>query len=155
MHSAIDFLSPVPARDISVPSYEKPIAAAPFRCGPTRFLLAGVGIAFAALAVVGVVLPGIPTTGPLIAASFFLAKSCPTLERKLSQHPLFAKSFQYIDGTRTIPRRVRQLAIGSMWTSIGLTSCLFVATGRGGPLTLGLLLASAVVGTVCIWRYRR
>ncbi|MCP4887800.1 MAG: DUF454 domain-containing protein, partial [Planctomycetaceae bacterium] len=46
-----------------------------------RFLLGLLGLLLVLLAAIGVVLPGIPTTGPLILASICLTKSSPRLER--------------------------------------------------------------------------
>lgn len=40
----------------------------------TRIVYLILGLVFLGIAAVGVVLPGIPTTGPLLAASFFLAR---------------------------------------------------------------------------------
>ncbi|MCP4079213.1 MAG: DUF454 domain-containing protein [Planctomycetaceae bacterium] len=120
-----------------------------------RFLLALLGLLLVLLAAIGVVLPGIPTTGPLILASICLTKSSPRLERMLVRSRFFSPFHRYLDGQAEMPWRAKVIAIGMMWTAIILSS-LYLWKFQDGPLWLvGLIVGSGFVGTVVISRFRR
>ncbi len=120
-----------------------------------RFFLGVLGLLLVLLAAIGVVLPGIPTTGPLILASICLTKSSPRLERMLVRSRFFAPFHRYLDGEAEMPWRAKVIAIGMMWTAIMLSS-LYLWRFQGGPIWLvSLIVASGFVGTVVISRFRR
>ena len=78
-----------------------------------RYLLAGLGIFFVGLGALGVFLPGIPTVGPLLLASFFFTKSFPALEQRLIRNQFFARFLPYLDGSHEMPLRAKIITIGS------------------------------------------
>lgn len=107
------------------------------------------------VAFVGVFLPGIPTTGPLILASFLLAKGNPAMQRQLLRCGFFRKYFEYLEGDVEMPMRARCWAAFWMWTSILASSLFLLTSGAGGwPIVTMCVLAGAV-GTVVIFRFRR
>lgn len=120
-----------------------------------RMLFLGLGILFLVLAIAGVLLPGVPTTGPLIAASFFLTKSCPKLEQRLVRNRFFASYLQYLDGQRVMSDQVRQKAIVAMWSSIGISWLMVTFVVGSAPTFLFGMLLGGLVGTVFIWKFRR
>jgi uncharacterized protein len=120
-----------------------------------RYLLASVGIFFVLLGGVGVFVPGLPTTGPLLVASWCLAKSCPWLEQRLIRNRFFGPYLQYLDGTRPMSRRQRWIAIGTMWLFVSASSILLWRTGTGGVYLPAGVVLLGLIGTVAIWRFRR
>ena len=123
--------------------------------GFRRWALMAVGLLLVFIAAVGVVLPGIPTTGPLILASICLTKSCPWLEQRLVRSRFFAPFHRYLDGEAEMPWRARVVAIAMMWTAISI-SAYYLMSVRGGPVWLVcLIVLSGLVGTVVITRIRR
>lgn len=123
--------------------------------GLRRWALAAVGLLLVFVAAIGVVLPGIPTTGPLILASICLTKSCPWLEERLVRSRFFAPFHRYLDGEAEMPWRARVVAIAMMWTAIFFSS-FYLMKAHGGPIWLVVLIvASGLVGTVVITRIRR
>lgn len=121
----------------------------------TRILHGGLGILSIVIATIGVALPGIPTTGPLIAASFFLAKSNPRLEKKLLGLKIFAIYMRYLDGSTPMPRRARVWALAWMWASILISCYLFSHATHLRGAKIGGTLAMGCIGTVAITQYRR
>lgn len=118
-----------------------------------RYLLALVGVFFVGVAAIGVVLPGIPTVGPLILASFLFTKSCPVLEEKLVRNKFFARFLPYLDGSVAMPLRAKLITIAIMWTSITIS---IVAYSLGSFSTIWLttgLIVAGLIGTVFILRY--
>ena len=94
-----------------------------------RALMGSLGVVFVAIAAIGVLLPGIPTVGPLLLASLFLLKSSPSLERRLIRNRFFAKYLPYLDGSSEMSFKARLTSIGLMWASICL-SCLMLMKKR-------------------------
>jgi uncharacterized membrane protein YbaN (DUF454 family) len=129
--------------------------AAPVKGMVGRYLLATAGIMLVGIGWIGAFLPGVPTVGPLLLASYCFARSCPWLENRLIRNRFFAPFLQYMDGDCELPLRARFSAIGIMWTSIAASS-VFLAYFREGPVWLiAIVIASGFIGTICIWRFRR
>ena len=122
---------------------------------PKRYLFAAIGIILVGLAGIGAVVPGIPTVGPLMLASFFLLKSSPALEKRLIRNRFFGKYIGYLDGSTEMPMQTRVSSILMMWTSITISGLIIYFFGSGQIWLLVLLAAAGTVGTVFIWRFRR
>ena len=122
---------------------------------PKRWLMACLGVFFVGVAGVGVVLPGIPTVGPLLLASVFLTKSSPALERRLVRNRFFAKYLQYVDGKEELSPQAKRTSIALMWLSIGVSYSVLHLTGQGRWWLLAILILAGFIGTVFIWRFGR
>ncbi len=120
-----------------------------------RYTHATIGLLFVIVAAVGAVLPGIPTVGPLMLASFFLLKSSPALEKRLVRNRFFAKYLAYIDGTTPMTNRMRISSILMMWLSISISAAVSMAAGNIKYWLIGVLVTAGLIGTIFIWRYRR
>ncbi|MDX1945370.1 MAG: YbaN family protein [Pirellulaceae bacterium] len=121
---------------------------------PRRFLLALLGLMFAGIGIVGILLPGIPTTVPLLVASWLLAKSNPAWERRLLGLPLVRRYLSDWQGSTRMPPRARIWATLGMWTSIALSYFAW-SDAELTPSRLGLgLVVLGLVGTVAIWSFQ-
>jgi uncharacterized protein len=130
-------------------------ATQPLLRSPRRLLLAFLGIVCVGLAVAGAVLPGLPATVFLVLASYLFTRSCPWLEERLIRNRLFGPYLQYLDGRQPMPRRARWIAAISMWIAVASSLTMLALAGALGPWGGGSILASALVGSVVIARYRR
>lgn len=115
-----------------------------------RVFLAALGLICVALAGLGVIVPGLPTTVFLIAASFLFARSSRRLERALHRNRWFGPYLRRLREDRGMPRRAKAAAIAMMWSAIGL-SC--VATDAAALQATLVLLGC--LGTVTILFYVR
>jgi len=122
---------------------------------PKRIVFAVIGVGLVGLAGIGAVLPGIPTVGPLMLASFFLLKSSPALEKRLVRNRFFGKYVCYLDGTTELPTRTRVSSIAMMWVSISISGLIIHFTSPGRTWLLVVLGIAGLTGTVVIWRFRR
>jgi len=122
---------------------------------PRRIALALLGIVCVGLAFAGVVLPGLPTTVFLIAASYLFARSCPWLEDRLIRVRWFRPYLPYLDGSRPMPRRARWVALIAMWSAVSLSLSITAAADRLQPAFALTVIAAAAVGTWVVWRFRR
>jgi len=120
-----------------------------------RLVCAAIGLTFVTIGFLGIFVPGLPTTGPLIAASFFLAKSHPRLERLLIHNRVFSRYSHYLDGSTAMPLRARYWALGWMWLSITISSASLIVSGAGGALIVATMFAAGLVGSGVIMRFRR
>lgn len=90
-----------------------------------RCLLSTLGVLFLGIGVVGIYLPGIPTTGPVLLGIYLLAKGWPKLHQRACQSKILQPYVAYFDGRRVLTRRSRWIAALCMWTSIGVSCLLF------------------------------
>lgn len=87
------------------------------RSGKTGFrILAYVSVG---LAVIGVVLPLLPTTPFVLLAAFFASKGSPAFARWLEEHPSFGPAIRDWRRNRVIPIKAKVLACGMMTLSWG------------------------------------
>ncbi len=119
---------------------------------PARMLYLAGGLLFTGLAVIGAILPIVPTTCFLIAALWCYSKSSPRLHRWLYTHPRFGPPLQAWSTHRVIPRRAKILALISM--SIGL-AVLTVVTGSNWLVTGSIAAVMAVVAGYILTRPSR
>lgn len=104
------------------------------------FALAG-GLALLA-GIIGIFLPILPTTPFILLAALCFARSSPRLYGWLLKHRLFGPMIDTWQRHRSIPRRVRWMALASMGFSITLSIVLM----QGQPwLQLGLGLIGVVL----------
>lgn len=122
------------------------------RSAGIRMVYMGGGLACVALAAVGVVVPGMPTTVFVIAASYLFARSCPALDRRLQENRWLGPSLRLYQETGGMPARAKVIALTSMWTGI----CLSLVALHRAPVAVRLAVVCAgVVGTAVITMYVR
>lgn len=86
-----------------------------------RVLLATAGMLCTAVGIIGIFLPLIPTTGPLLLAAYFFAKSSPRLHRWLVTHPRFGRFITDFQEGRGIPLRGKVVATVAMTAAFSYT----------------------------------
>lgn len=101
------------------------------------YLLAGFG--FLALAVIGVILPVMPTTIFVILAAGAFARSSPRLERRILDHPRFGPMVIRWRESGAIPPRGKAFAAAGMAAGFAI----FLITVRPGALAM--LAVGAVI----------
>jgi uncharacterized membrane protein YbaN (DUF454 family) len=112
-----------------------------------KTLYATLGIVSVALGIVGVFVPGMPTTVFVIAASYLFARSSPRLERWLAGNRWLGPSLQRFKETRGMPRRAKAAALTSMWLGLGTSIYALAAVGLAAQMAAALL---GVIGTATI-----
>src|SRR5512145_698606 len=104
-----------------------------------RALFATLGILSVALGIIGVFVPGLPTTVFVIAASYLFARSSPTLEAWLERNRWLGPSLQRFKETRGMRSRSKALALVSMWAGLGISIHALTAVGVVAQLSAFLL----------------
>lgn len=110
-----------------------------------RWFCFGLGLAFLALGIVGIVTPILPTTPFVILAAGCFAKSSPKFHRWLLNHPYFGQYIKNWEEKRAIPRRAKYLAWGMMTLSCTFLFITFPSERLWAAcLTSGICLATAI-----------
>lgn len=110
-----------------------------------RIILMALGFMMLGLAFVGAFVPIMPTTIFLILAAWFFARSSPSLERRLLEHPRFGPVLRDWRDRGVIPRRAKILAAAGMAIGLGLFVLLY------SPSPLLALAIAAAMGAVAVW----
>lgn len=115
-----------------------------------RMLYGSLGVTFLTIAFIGIFLPGIPTTGPLLVASFFLVRCSPKLERRLVQNRVFGKYLEFLGGARKMPWKAKIWAMVWMWTSISISTAILVSRSSHSIAIVASMVSAGVVGSLVI-----
>jgi uncharacterized protein len=117
------------------------------RRGTRRIVFATLGVTAAALGIVGVFVPGLPSTEFVLAASYLFARSSPRLDAWLERNRWLGPTLRRFRETRGMPRRAKAVSLASMWTGIGISTSVLAASG---PLAQVAMVSLGVVGTLSI-----
>ena len=102
------------------------------------------GFLFVGIAVIGVVVPVLPTTPFLLLAAACFARSSPRFYRWLLEHPSFGPLVREWREHRSIPYRTKLLAIALMSATLAASIVFFVRNAylQAGLAVLGVALAA-------------
>lgn len=125
----------------------------PVATGPKRLLYVAAGLVCVALAYVGVLVPGLPTTPWVLLAGYCFSRSSPRLERWLKRSPVFGRLLRDWDEHRGIRRPVKVLAVCLVVTVVTLSIVfgglpVWVKWVIGGLALVGLSVIVFVVPTI-------
>ncbi len=111
------------------------------------------GLFFLALGIVGIYLPGIPTTGPILLALFLVTRGNPHLRNRLRRFKMLNRYFEYLEGTRVMTKRTRIYAACCMWGSILASSLLLFCLLDAPLVPVWGCLAGGAIGSIVIYRF--
>lgn len=109
-----------------------------------RKLLVVLGSLFVSLAIIGIILPLVPTTPFLLLASACYARSSEKYHNWLLNHRWFGKYIRNYEAGRGIPMRVKASMLAVLWTTMILTATFIVDI----PWLRIMLLVTAAAVTV-------
>jgi uncharacterized membrane protein YbaN (DUF454 family) len=113
-----------------------------------RFALLAAGFVCVGLGTVGIVVPGLPTTGFFVLAAACFARSSPRFERWVLDLPAVGPMVRDYRAGLGMPRRAKVVAVTMM-----LAACGISAWALGSPLGAALVLGAGAVGTWYVgWR---
>ncbi|HKA84420.1 MAG TPA: YbaN family protein [Acidimicrobiales bacterium] len=113
-----------------------------------RLGLLTLGWVAVALGGVGIVVPGLPTTGFFVLAAACFARSSPRFERWVLGLPKIGPMVRDHRAGLGMPRRAKVVAIAMM-----LTACSLSSLALGSPLLAAVVMGAGLVGTWYVgWR---
>jgi uncharacterized protein len=117
------------------------------RAAVRRVVLASLGVLCIALGIIGVFVPGLPTTEFLLAASYLFARSSPRLSARLESHRWVGPSLRRFRETQGMPRAAKALALTSMWTGLAISVYLLAHVSVAAQL---IAISFGIVGSATI-----
>ena len=113
-----------------------------------RNLLIIAGILSLGLGVLGILLPGLPTTPFILLTAACFAKASPRLHVWLQNHRYLGPMVRDWEAHRSLPKKVK-------WISSGMMSIMVLFSVwqlAGHPWLQGLVLLLGIIGTWVVWR---
>ena len=105
-----------------------------------RTLLMGLGWVFVGLGFIGIVLPGIPTTGPILLAAYLFSKSSERFDRWIVSHRLFGPIVSDWRAGLGFSARIKLLAVVAIALTFTLTLTVAITSATGRILMIALAL---------------
>jgi hypothetical protein len=99
-----------------------------------------IGIVFVGLAILGVILPILPTTPFLLVAAACFAKSSPKMQRWLLTNKIFGPMINDWQQHRSIPKKAKYIALSSIVLSVAWSAYMLKS------IWLTLLIIALVIG---------
>jgi uncharacterized membrane protein YbaN (DUF454 family) len=132
------------------PQPRPPTAAELHSSRLVRGLLWVAGSVSLALGLLGILLPGLPTTPFILLAAACYAKASPRLHAWLLNHRWFGTMLRDWERDHSLTRRTKTVAVVSMTLMVALSAWGF----QGRPVLQAVLLAAGVIGAVVVLRIR-
>ncbi len=129
----------------AAPSAAPPAPPLPW---PTRWLLLGFAVLCLLLGLIGVIVPGMPTTVFILLAAWAAARSSPRLHGWLMDHKLFGPMLRNWQNGRTVSRRAKWSA------TIAMAFCAIAIALTAHRAWLGGLGIGSMAA-VLAWLWRR
>jgi uncharacterized membrane protein YbaN (DUF454 family) len=114
---------------------------------PARIIYGALGWCAVALAVVGALVPGLPTTVFVLIASYCFSKSSPRVEAWLRNNRWLGATLRRLASDGGLPPSAKRTALTAMWTAILVSSVVLLRMHWAAALAT---LGSGVVGTLSI-----
>jgi len=112
-----------------------------------RALFVTLGVISVALGIIGVFVPGLPTTEFLLAASYLFARSSPTLQGWLDRNRWLGPPLRRFREARGMPWKSKALALAWMWTGLGISVPALASVGAAAQMAA---FAFGVAGSATI-----
>lgn len=106
------------------------------------------GIILVGVAYLGVILPGLPWSTPILGATFCFAKSSEKFHNWIMNHPRFGPFVKNWSKYRVYPQKAKYLMMAIMATSLG-----FMYFGTGNAMATLYLFITFVLIVTWAWRY--
>lgn len=113
-----------------------------------RWLLVAVGVISLALGLLGVLLPGLPTTPFVLLAGGCFVRASPTLHDWLLRNRWAGPMLRDWSEHRSLPRRTKRIALTTM--AITISASLWIL--RDNQYLQLVVLVAALIGAWVVWR---
>jgi uncharacterized membrane protein YbaN (DUF454 family) len=109
-----------------------------------KILLVSAGTLSLLIGLIGIVVPGVPTTPFLIITAGLYIRSSDKLYQKLISNKLLGDYILEYRKRKGMTKKAKTISIGIMWIMITLSAVLFIVH----PLTKILVFLAGIIGTV-------
>lgn len=113
-----------------------------------KALLTLAGAVALLLGIIGIILPGLPTTPFVLLAAYCFAQASPTLHRRLKENRLFGRMISDWERDRALTLKTKLISSTLMMLMVMLSVWHFA----GRPLLQAGILALGLIGSLVVWR---
>jgi len=113
---------------------------------PLRWLWLTLTWVCIALAIIGALLPGLPTTVFVLIAAWSASRCSPRLRHWLEQHPIFGERLRNWEQGGHIDRRTKWVATFGMLLALSI-----VLISINHPVLLTAILVFIAIGAIVVW----
>ncbi|MCF8368442.1 MAG: YbaN family protein [Bacteroidales bacterium] len=113
-----------------------------------KALFVTLGTLSLALGIIGIVVPGLPTTSFLLLAAFLYARSSDKLYNWLLNHKVFGKYIKQYRENKALSKNTKIYSLIMMWSMILLSSFVFIEN----IYVRIILISTGIVGTIIMLR---
>lgn len=111
-----------------------------------KIFLISLGLIFVAFGILGIFIPGLPTTIFMILAAYCFLRTSPKLYNWVTENKIFGSKVKHFMETKTIPLRGKIHSISAMWIMVLISIVLLKVS-----LVIKLIIVVfAVIGTIVI-----
>lgn len=114
----------------------------------TRTILAVFGFLSLGVAIIGIVLPGIPTTGPVLLAGYFFSRSSERFDRWLLEHRLFGPITRDWRARRGFTARAKTVSVFAIAITFSITIGFAVSHLA---FRIGLVMLAVAISAYILW----
>lgn len=115
-----------------------------------KFLYICLGSLFFSIGLIGIVVPGLPTTIFLLIAAAFYFRSSERLYNWLLEHKVYGKFISDFHKYRAMPRKSKIIAFLMMWSMIAVSTIFFIQIFW----IRAVVILSGIIGTVVILKVK-
>ncbi len=115
-----------------------------------KIILTIIGLIFVALGLIGIFVPGLPTTIFMILAAYCFIRSSERLYNWVIENKIFGHRVKHFMETKTIPLRGKIHSISAMWIMV-ILSLIFLEVSVVVKIIIAL---AALIGTIVILSYQ-
>jgi len=112
----------------------------------TKFILLTFGLIFVGIGLIGVLVPGLPTTIFMILAAYCLLRSSERLYNWVIRNKVFGARVKHFLETRTIPLKGKFHCLAAMWIMAGVS--IFILSAA--VWIKGIILLFIIIGTIVV-----
>jgi len=116
------------------------------KTAPLRWLWLTLTWVCIALAIIGALLPGLPTTVFVLIAAWSASRCSPRLRHWLEQHPIFGERLRNWEQGGHIDRRTKWVATFGMLLALAI-----VLISINHPILLTAILVFIAIGAIVVW----
>jgi len=117
----------------------------------SRVFWFSLGIIFTGIGLMGIVIPGLPTTPLMILAAACFAKSSQRFYNWIINNRMFGEHVKNYREGNGIPKRIKPVILGTMWAFV--LFAVFIAIPDSAPeISRNATVILAVIGTIFILR---
>lgn len=116
------------------------------KTAPLRWLWLTLTWVSIALAIIGALLPGLPTTVFVLIAAWSASRCSPRLRNWLEQHPIFGERLRNWEQGGHIDRRTKWAATFGMLLALSI-----VLISINHPILLTAILVFIAIGAIVVW----